>query len=632
MKKKVFLLIMTMALAMGTVHGQGKVVLFDMSHGQQDTLGLNVIETYRGFVEKTPGATLMINREELTPAVLKKVNVVIVLTPIFPVIQPTFTMVERAALLDFVKNGGRLMVVCEEDRRTPLEHYGINDIVKPFGMEYAEETPVRNNVGAIGLKGEICKERRELPYSGGRVLHGGTAVSIVNDEGGYQHMAFVELENGGKLMAAGDAMVLFFLGSAEGQRLSGRGGAAGDQVNTNRERPEPDSTQGQGGHHVFLPVSGEKTARFLWKRYLPGCLTSTYFSSYISITCKDICRSSTDNHDYKSLHQMTRFRHGTVIFLLSALYLLYGVKEPVLSQTCCSGGVPLSGNIGFAGAGAGTLQMEFGYDLNYLSILKKGSERVSEDTRIRLTQSMLYKAGYSITDYLAVDALFSYVFQSRRTQFQENTSVAETQGVGDALVMLKLVLSGLFNQAIDLQIGAGPKIPLGKSDLKDERGITYNADMQPGSGSWDILTWAYGSWQANFRPTGLVTARIVARLNGVNNEYLGSGSYQFGNSIQAYTGYADQVLLGKHLLSPSLQAEYRHVSEDRIAGVELLNTGGQWLYLVPGLSWHIRPKLILNLTTEIPIYSRVNGIQLSPTFRFQTGIYVLMDMKKKNYN
>jgi len=315
---------------------------------------------------------------------------------------------------------------------------------------------------------------------------------------------------------------------------------------------------------------------------------------------------------------------------LSALYLIYGLKEPVLSQACCSGGVPLSGNMGFASSGAGSLQMELSYDLNYLSLLKSGSERILEDPRKRLTQSMLYKAGYSISDYLAVDALFSYVFQSRKIQFQETTSIAETNGVGDALVMFKLVLSGLFSQAIDLQIGAGPKIPLGKSDVTDERGITYNADMQPGSGSWDFLTWTYGSWQPKFHPSGLVTARIVARLNGVNKEYLSSGTYQFGNSIQAYLGYVDQLLLGKLLLSPSLQVGYRHVLEDRISGVELLNTGGQWLYLIPGLSWHIRPKLILNLYPEIPFYSRVNGIQLSPTFRFQAGIYILMDMKKKN--
>jgi len=123
------------------------------------------------------------------------------------------------------------MVVAEETRRTPLEEYGINDIVKPFGLEYGEETPVRNNCGAIALRSAICKERLELPYSGGRIINGGTALSIVNDEGGYQHMAYVELKNGGKIMAAGDAMVLLLLGSAEGTRLSGAGGARGDAVN-----------------------------------------------------------------------------------------------------------------------------------------------------------------------------------------------------------------------------------------------------------------------------------------------------------------------------------------------------------------------------------------------------------------
>jgi len=329
---------------------------------------------------------------------------------------------------------------------------------------------------------------------------------------------------------------------------------------------------------------------------------------------------------------MMRIQDRSVIIILSVLYLFLGLKEPVLSQACCSGGVPLSGNMGFANSGMGSLQMELSYDLNYLSLLKNGTELISEDPRTRLTQSVLYKAGYSISDYLAVDALFSYVFQSRKVQFQENTTVAETNGLGDALLMFKLVLSGLFNQPLDLQIGAGPKIPLGKSDITDERGITYAADMQPGSGSWDFLTWTYGSWQPGNRPSASVTARFVARLNGVNKEYLSTGTYQFGTSIQAYLGYAEQFFLGKLLLSPSLQVQYRQALEDRISGVELLNTGGQWLYLVPGLSWHIRPELILNLYPEIPFYSRVNGIQLSPTFRFQAGIYFLLDMKKKNRN
>jgi hypothetical protein len=328
---------------------------------------------------------------------------------------------------------------------------------------------------------------------------------------------------------------------------------------------------------------------------------------------------------------MANVGKSSFVCLWIAISMIYGSENSLNAQTCCSGGVPLSGNMGFAGAGKGTLQIEISYDLNYLSRLLMGSELVEEESRVRMTQSLLLKAGYSLTDYLAVDALFSYVHQRRSIQFLENVNMAETHGVGDALLMAKLVLSRLKEQSFELQLGAGPKIPLGRSNMADDRGIAYNADMQPGSGSWDLFTWIYGAWQPGFRPAGLVSGRIAAKLNGTNNQYLGSGTYQFGHTLQVYLGYGDQILLGDVMLSPSFQLHYRHARNDRIMDVDLPNTGGQWLYAVPGISWHIRPGLMLHLLPEIPVYSSVNGIQLSPTFRIQAGFYIQFGgMKEMN--
>jgi len=80
--------------------------------------------------------------------------------------------------------------------------------------------------------------------------------------------------------------------------------------------------------------------------------------------------------------------------------------------------------------------------------------------------------------------------------------------------------------------------------MKDERGIAHNADMQPGSGSWDLFTRVYGAWQPGSRPAGP----------------------------------------------------------------------------------------LLHLLPEIPVYSRVNGIQLSPTFRIQAGLYILLTGRQKMEN
>jgi len=223
MKTKVLInVIVLIALTIGTAVAQkNKVVLFDMSHGQQDTLGLNLIKSYSEFVQKTPDASLTINREEITTAVLKKVDVLIVITTLFPQRQKPISPMERQAMVEFVKNGGGLLLVCEADYRTKLEEYGANDIVKPFGMEYGVDCDVPANVGAIAFKGEICQAPRELPYSGGRTLYGGTPLSVVNYEGGYQHIASTKLKNGGKIVAAGDAMAYFLLGkpAGEGERF-----------------------------------------------------------------------------------------------------------------------------------------------------------------------------------------------------------------------------------------------------------------------------------------------------------------------------------------------------------------------------------------------------------------------------
>jgi hypothetical protein len=272
--------------------------------------------------------------------------------------------------------------------------------------------------------------------------------------------------------------------------------------------------------------------------------------------------------------------------------------------------------------------MELSYDLNYLATLKNGSEIYADESRRRITQSILLKSGYQLTPWLAVDALFTYVFQDRRIVVPEGVNQVQTNGLGDALLMARVVLSKISVSGTELQLGLGPKIPLGTSDLRDQRGIALNADLQPGSGSWDAITWVYLARQLTIRPASVVSGRVVGRFNGTNREYLGSQSYRFGHSIQFFLGIGDQQLWGRQLLTPSVSLRYRYAFGDQINDRDLENTGGQWLYILPALSWHLNSRTILHLIPELPVYSKVGGTQLSPTFRMQAGIYVLLGQSK----
>lgn len=308
-------------------------------------------------------------------------------------------------------------------------------------------------------------------------------------------------------------------------------------------------------------------------------------------------------------------------YMLISFGMFFSGHSPGYSQTCCSGGVPLSGNIGFEGATSGTLQIELSYDLNFLATLKTGSEIYEDGTRQRITQSFLVKTGYSVNSWFAFDALFSYVLQGRKITFNDQLNQVSTHGVGDAVLMAKFILSTISETGSELQLGLGPKLPLGKTDLTNDLNIVLNADMQPGSGTWDLITWAYFARQSGKRPTMSASARIVGRFNGVNREYLGSQSYRFGNSMQLYLGIGDQVGWANMILSPSLSIRYRYAGGDHINGQELDNTGGQWFNLIPALSWHISSNSILHFVPEIPVYSNVGGTQLTPTFRMQLGFY-----------
>ena len=321
-------------------------------------------------------------------------------------------------------------------------------------------------------------------------------------------------------------------------------------------------------------------------------------------------------------------------YILKVLFLAAGILSLLAStansQTCCSGGVPLSGNIGFEGADQGAFQMELSYDLNYLATLKDGSDVYTNETRRRITQSVLLKAGYSITSWMAVDALFSYVNQSRRITYQEAVNDVSTNGIGDAVLIAKFILSSFSKTGTEIQLGAGPKIPFGRSDMTNDQGITLNADLQPGSGSWDFITWGYFLRQINLRPTTTVSARIVGRTNGSNREYLGSQNYRFGNSIQLYLGIGDQFLVGNRILSTSLSFRYRKAQPDMINGILLDNTGGQWINVIPSIGWRFGQNSLIQLIPEIPIISRVEGTQLTPTFRIQACIYHNFDRKSKS--
>ncbi|MEN9919012.1 MAG: hypothetical protein RL662_1448 [Bacteroidota bacterium] len=216
---KKILIIAIFALLSVSVNAQKKTVLVDMSHDVDTAytrVNANVFEQYEDLVGTKIGANLIINQnKEIDAAILANVDVLIILSPldrkrVTP--KNDLTCTERLSIINYISNGGKVILFMDEEDRVDMQAFGGNDIVKPFGMAYGLDLPMMRDIGATSLINDFIKHNYELPYSGSRSLAGGTPISTMNGEQGHVHGAYTVLENGGTLVAFAETMAGIFMG------------------------------------------------------------------------------------------------------------------------------------------------------------------------------------------------------------------------------------------------------------------------------------------------------------------------------------------------------------------------------------------------------------------------------------
>ncbi|MEO9806263.1 MAG: transporter [Reichenbachiella sp.] len=301
--------------------------------------------------------------------------------------------------------------------------------------------------------------------------------------------------------------------------------------------------------------------------------------------------------------------------MLYTILILTLTAGSVLGQSCCSGGAPLSGNLGLPMVDGRQVQFSISYDLNKLNTLKSGTETLDDNTRTRTTHTALFQAGYNIDKHWSFEILLPYVQQEREVSpLGLGSTVEITNGIGDIVFLSKYRFLNHF------QAGLGVKFPTGSSDETTSRGILLNADMQPGSGAWDGIAFFTSEHQLKSRNSLSVYSTWTYRFTGKNNSYLIDQVYEFGNEAQVQVGVADQFLIFNQLIGPSLSFKYRNVSADINDGFDVPSTGGSWLFIKPGLSYLITPTINLVTTLDLPLYANLEGTQVTPTFRWNTAL------------
>ncbi len=147
-------------------------------------------------------------------------------------------------------------------------------------------------------------------------------------------------------------------------------------------------------------------------------------------------------------------------------------------------------------------------------------------------------------------------------------------------------------------------------------------DLQPGTGAWDLIFWLNGGQEFSFRQSMSVNGTISYRATGSNKTYLGDQTYTFGDEFQITAGIADRILIGNQIFDPSISFKYRKVKSDNRDDFDLPSTGGEWVFIRPALIFQATPSVSVQGNIELPLYAKLNGTQVTTTYRINLSVIV----------
>jgi hypothetical protein len=184
-------------------------------------------------------------------------------------------------------------------------------------------------------------------------------------------------------------------------------------------------------------------------------------------------------------------------------------------------------------------------------------------------------------------------------------------GLGDiSLVLHYLFVSEQIPPTWRLGFGAGVYLPTGGTT---EEEIPANAAFR--SGTVDPLLTYNGSYDfpSGFGLFTVAFARLVLAENA--DRYRASHSISYGGGVRYSFRHSVVLSLGVTAL---------HRFHDESHGQPVADTGGDWLYLSPAVSYQATSGLMKGLSVFIavnsPVYQRLNATQLAEDFNFSFGV------------
>ena len=202
----------------------------------------------------------------------------------------------------------------------------------------------------------------------------------------------------------------------------------------------------------------------------------------------------------------------------------------------------------------------------------------------------------------------------------------EASGLGDVALLgrYSFFKSETPNTTTVMAGLAGVKFATGATNAKTADGMSYlDSHMQAGTGSTDYLlglSYSHSLQRLSLSANMLGTITTEGKFGNTTHEfgnalnYDASGKYRI--APEAFTPTEPQVFAAL-----GVNGEVRQ--REKEAGVAVPDSGGNTIYLSPGLQLVMAPHWIAEASFQHAIYHKLNGTQLGETYKAITGVTYL---------
>jgi hypothetical protein len=328
-------------------------------------------------------------------------------------------------------------------------------------------------------------------------------------------------------------------------------------------------------------------------------------------------------------HAPTRRPGGRPAVLASAvLILLASASAP--SHACSSCGCTLNGDWASQGV---TNRSGWSGDLRYdyydQDDLRSGTHRVDRGSITFPTDEEIQQRTVNRDTTLTLDYGFGtdwgvtlrlpWLDRDHTTIAEGDTAIstARYSGIGDARVLGRYLG---FSEAQDWGLQFGLKLPTGRTNVDfsegPQAGEPLDRGLQPGTGSTDLL---FGAFRfGTFGDSGVARdvdwfGQAIAQVPVITDHDFRPGSALNLSAGVHYRGFGAIV--------PQAQLNARFEGRESGAEGDTANSGATLMYFSPGVTWTATERLSVYAFAQLPVYQRVNGLQIEPKWSVSAGVY-----------